>query len=91
MQDSIDSLNHYDSSSHTVLSITEERMLGLYRQLNEPGQSKVYEYTSDLVASGNYSSSGNYDCLLAAHDRTDVEASDEEKKHDIDILSDDNF
>lgn len=70
---------------------SEEKILTLYRKLNASGQLKVCEYTSDLVASGNYSASGGFDCQLAAHERTDVVGSEEDRKHDLDLLNDDDF
>lgn len=43
------------SLSEDVLTASEERLLDDFRQLNQDGQDKVCEYTSDLVASGRYS------------------------------------
>ncbi|MGN0733717.1 MAG: helix-turn-helix domain-containing protein [Emergencia sp.] len=74
-----------------VLPQSEEKILALYRKLNASGQLKVCEYTSDLVASGNYSVSVGFDCQLAAHERTDVEGSEDDRKHDLDLLNDDDF
>lgn len=42
------------SFSQDVLTASEEQLLSDYRQLNDEGQDKVCEYTSDLVASGRY-------------------------------------
>lgn len=36
------------------LSKPELRLIGLYRQLNDYGRTKVHDYVDDLVASGNY-------------------------------------
>lgn len=36
------------------LTALEQSLLADFRQLNEEGQEKVVEYTSDLVASGRY-------------------------------------
>ncbi len=36
------------------LTASEQSLLADFRQLNEEGQDKVVEYTSDLVASGRY-------------------------------------
>lgn len=36
-------------------SSKEKSLMTLFRQLNDDGQDKVCEYTSDLVASGRYS------------------------------------
>ena len=37
-----------------ILSQKQYELLSMYDQLNEEGQDKVSEYTSDLVASGRY-------------------------------------
>ena len=91
MQDSIDALRKKDSNDCLVLNIKEERMMSLFRTLNNEGQSKAVGYVSDLVASGNYSTSGGFDCQLAAHERTDIEGSEEDRKHDLDIMNSDDF
>lgn len=44
------------SLSEDILTVAEERLLADFRQLNDEGQDKVCEYTSDLVASGRYDS-----------------------------------
>ena len=77
------------TTNKAMANKSEEKLLDLYRQLNESGQSKVCDYTSDLVASGNYSA--GFDCQLAAHDRTDVQPSAEERQHDLDLLNSDDF
>lgn len=41
--------------SQEILTASEELLLDEFRQLNDDGQDKVCEYTSDLVASGRYS------------------------------------
>ncbi len=42
------------SLSPDVLTASEQALLSDYRQLNDEGQEKVSDYTSDLVASGRY-------------------------------------
>lgn len=76
-----------------VLPHSEEKILTLYRKLNASGQLKVCEYTSDLVASGNYAESKEIDFLapVAAHHSSYKGISEEEKKHDLDLLNDDDF
>lgn len=44
---------HHQSSS-SALTAKERALLADFRQLNDDGQDKVCEYTSDLVASGRY-------------------------------------
>lgn len=36
------------------LSSAESSLLSVFRDLNDEGQQKVYEYTVDLIASGRY-------------------------------------
>ena len=43
-----------DDTEHDHLTASEQALLMEYRNLNEEGQEKVSEYTSDLVASGRY-------------------------------------
>lgn len=75
------------------LDAKQQRLLFYYNALNNLGKDKVLNYMDDLVASGNYSVSTNLDFLspVAAHERTDIEGSIEDKKHDLDLLNDDNF
>lgn len=90
-----------------VLSSSESELLDLYRQLNEGGQGKVAEYVGDLVASGRYALDKPpviskdfadnvmklYDvpALSAAHEREDIEVTDEMRKADDDIMDDEDF
>ena len=43
-----------EADTTPTLTASETTLLSNYRQLNEEGQEKVSEYTSDLVASGRY-------------------------------------
>lgn len=73
------------------LNYKEQQCISGFRQLNNAGQKRVLVYIDDLVASGNYSASGGFDCQLAAHERTDIVGSEEDRKHDLDLLNDDDF
>lgn len=68
-----------------------------FLELNKDGQNKVIEYTDDLVSSGRYSSTS---CItdnkfqynaIAAHERTDIEVTDEMRAADDAIMEDDDF
>lgn len=64
-----------------------KRFLTLFNSLNEIGQSKAIEYMGMLQKL--------YPCeeplLNAAHERTDIEVTDEMRKHDEGIMDDDDF
>ena len=64
-----------------------QRLLTYYFKLNEIGQKKALENIEDL--SKIYSK--DYLVPQAAHERTDIEVTDEMRKHDNDIMDDDAF
>lgn len=47
---------HHEATSSTSSTITpdEDRLVGLYRKLNDEGQEKLVDYAEDLVAGGRY-------------------------------------
>lgn len=66
------------------------RYLHYFYKLNEDGTRKVLDYASDLAQNPKYTSASS-DILQAAHERTDIEVTDEMRKHDDDIMSGDDF
>ena len=64
-----------------------QRLLTYYFKLNEIGQKKALENIEDL--SKIYSK--DYLMPQAAHERTDIEVTDDMRKHDNDIMDDDAF
>lgn len=68
-------------------SETVKRFLTLFNSLNEIGQIKAIEHMEMLQKL--------YPCeeplLNAAHERTDIKVTAEMRKHDEDIMDDDNF
>ena len=64
-----------------------QRLLTYYFKLNEIGQKKALENIEDL--SKIYSK--DYLLPQAAHERTDIEVTDDMRKHDNDIMDDDAF
>lgn len=64
-----------------------QRLLTYYFKLNEIGQKKALENIEDL--SKIYSK--DYLVPQAAHERTDIEVTDDMRKHDNDIMDDDAF
>lgn len=78
------------------LTGSESRLLDSFRVLNQDGQDKVMEYADDLASSERYTVSDNVvtyktPILNAAHERTDIEVTDEMRQHDEDIMDDENF
>lgn len=80
----------------TVRSENEQYFIQQFRLLNYVGQDKAISYVDDLVASGEYDPIRELDTdiprnAVAAHDRTDIEATDEMRKFDDEIMEDDDF
>ena len=75
------------------LDMRQQRLLMYYNSLNNLGKDKILDYVGDLVASGNYSASSDPDFLLpvAAHHSSYKEISEEDSKHDLDLLKDEDF
>ena len=71
----------------------QQRLLSYYNALNNLGKDKILDYVGDLVASGNYSASSDLDFLLpvAAHHSSYKDISEEDSKHDLDLLKDDDI
>lgn len=61
--------------------------------LNEKGQDKLLDYAEDLTTIPKYQKKGENTHILvnAAHARTDIEVTEEMKKHDDDIMNDEDF
>lgn len=91
------------SEDSNEYSITEIEILEKYHALDEHGKEMVdftlekeYERSvsekkkSDNIISMTVKESSNYE-VNAAHERTDIEVTDEMRKHDDDIMNDENF
>lgn len=84
-------------NNYSDLSAPERKLLDNYRSLNPEGQGKASDYLEDLVASGRYTVADNLSVLgdgpisIAAHERTDIEVTDEMREHDMKIMLDDDF
>lgn len=69
---------------------SESALIYEYRKMNNAGKDKLISTAREMNCSPLYND--NYqEELLAAHRRTDVEYSEEGMKHDLDIMSDENF
>lgn len=84
---SYDSLE-FEIDNMKSLSPNEKNHLKAYIQLWEVNRNKVDNYTQQLLSIQQME---NDVALAAAHERTDVEITDEMRKHDDDIMDDDNF
>lgn len=81
-------------ASTANLDDTERSLLNNYRTLNEPRKKTLYDYSTFLTYQQeveNRQSPAPDEELKAAHYREDIEVTDEMKKHDDDIMNDDNF
>jgi len=73
---------------------SEKNLITSFRKLSEVGKEKVIDYANDLTENPKYSimeSTPDHLLLNAAHERTDIEITDEMRKHDDDIMDDENF
>ena len=66
----------------------EKNHLKAYIQLWEVNRKKVDDYTKQLLSIQQME---NDVALAAAHERTDIEVTEDMRKHDDDIMDDDNF
>lgn len=80
-------------SAYPALNISEQKLLSDFSKLNLRGQRKVLEDTHNLTlltayAKGFKEAESEYLIPKAAHERTDVEVTEEMRKHDDDIMED---
>lgn len=79
-----------DSRKLYIFDLSESTLISEYRKMNNAGKDKLISTAREMNCSPLYND--NYqEELLAAHRRTDVEYSEEGMKHDLDIMSDENF
>lgn len=64
----------------------ESKLVLTYRELSDIGRKKVSSYTDKLLEIETADLE-----VVAAHERTDIEITDEMRKHDNDIMGDENF
>lgn len=60
------------------------------QKMNKAGKIKLLDTARDMTCSPLYNDDYEIE-LKAAHERTDIEVTDEMRKHDDDIMSDDDF
>ncbi len=73
------------TNSSTDLSINEQEIIKKYRVIDNTGKKVV-----DTILDREYERA-TLPMLKAAHERTDIEVTDEMKQHDEDIMNDENF
>lgn len=69
------------------ISNSEKALIDLYRNLNSIGKKEAYKRVEELTLINRYIK--HEPELAAAHERTDIEVTEEMKKHDDDIMNDD--
>lgn len=80
LEDEIDSMKSFSPS--------EKNHFKAYINLLEISRKKVDDYTKQLLSIQQME---NDVALAAAHERTDIEVTEDMRKHDDDIMDDDNF
>ena len=79
--------NNTSISSFIQCQTKDEQTLVLsYRELNNTNKKKSVTYTKNLLSTQRMENE-----LLAAHQRTDIEATPEGIQNDLDIMNDDNL
>lgn len=79
-----DKLTRFKANTYEALVIKE------MQKMNKAGKVKLLDTARDMNCSPLYNDDYEIE-LKAAHERTDIEVTDEMRKHDDDIMSDDNF
>lgn len=79
-----DELARFKANTYEALVIKE------MQKMNKTGKIKLLDTARDMNCSPLYNDDYEIE-LKAAHERTDIEVTDEMKKHDDDIMSDDDF
>lgn len=70
-----------------LLSDSASKLLHLYNDLNSRGQERLVDTAIEMTFNPLYND--NYQIVIAAHNRTDIETTDDMVQHDDDIMSDD--
>lgn len=81
-------LMEYNGPANASARLAEKRLLAYFNALNDAGKNKALDYTADLIHNTLYSTEP---LLNAAHERTDIDVTDEMRKHDDDIMDEEDF
>lgn len=74
--------------SHRVFDDVESMIIGEVRKLNFKGKMKLLDTAREMACNPLYNPDYQVE-LAAAHERTDIEATESMRKHDDDIMMDD--
>lgn len=80
----------YDKFKNNISKFHGEHkeLLDIYRKLSSPNQKRVLTYSKNLLMNQQMEEDLT---VQAAHERTDIEVTDEMRQHDDDIMDDENF
>lgn len=80
----------YDKFKNNVSKFhgEDKELLDIYRKLSSPNQKRVLTYSKNLLMNQQMEEDLT---VQAAHERTDIEVTDEMRQHDDDIMDDENF
>ena len=80
----------YDKFKNNVSKFHGEHkeLLDIYEKLSSPNQKRVFTYSKNLLMNQHMEEEL---AVQAAHERTDIEVTDEMRQHDDDIMDDENF
>lgn len=80
----------YDKFKNNVSKFhgEDKELLDIYRRLSSPNQKRVLTYSKNLLMNQQMEEEL---AVQAAHERTDIEVTDEMRQHDDDIMDDENF
>lgn len=80
----------YDKSQNNVSKFHREHkeLLDIYEKLSSSNQKRVFTYSKNLLMNQQMEEELT---VQAAHERTDIEVTDEMRQHDDDIMDDENF
>ena len=79
-----DELTRFKTNTYEALVVKE------MQKLNKIGKVKMLNTAREMACNPLYNPDYQIE-IKAAHERTDIEVTDEMRKHDDDIMSDDNF
>lgn len=80
----------YDKFKNNVSKFHGEHkeLLDIYEKLSSPNQKRVFTYSKNLLMNQQMEEEL---AVQAAHERTDIEVTDEMRQHDDDIMDNENF
>ena len=83
-----DFTKHLNNESNEKICKASPKFISTYEVLSPENQKKVLQYSENLL---NNQQLEEELIAQAAHERTDIKVTDEMKKHDDDIMDDDDF